>query len=555
VSGPLDLVLFVATPLLVVPAVAALQDRWTSAQLYLFVASFGAIGHHLPGMLRAYGDRALFARFRTRFVIAPLLLVAGCVLLAFKAKAALVLAAFAWGSWHGAMQVHGFARIYDAKAGSVSRLTAHLDQALMLSWFATALAWSDLRVHYLVDHALQSGLPVPEPATVTALRLGVFVATAAVTLAWIARAGQQWRAGTPPSPIKVALQVTTIAFYAYANLVVSDLLIAVVLFEIFHDVQYLSIVWLFNRKRADSGAGAGAFTRWLFRPRAALLVVYVGLCFAYGSLNYVGAGLPESAIATVLAGVLAASGFLHFYFDGFIWKLREAQTRAGLGIAGGSSAASGRRLPAALLHGAAWAVFFAVPLGVMAAATGRALPADERHLALAAALPDDPGAQRNAAIALAQRGDRDAALASARRARTLALSRREPSTQEQVDATLAALLSDAALAEARAGRLPEAASLLRDALPLAPSAADPLSDEAAGRLAAGDARGAEALCRALLAAAPDHGVAHHNLAAALAAQGRLPEARGHAARAVELMPGQEQPRAVLRRLDDAIAGR
>ena len=38
-----------------------------------------------------------------------------------------------------------------------------------------------------------------------------------------------------------------------------------VLFEIFHDVQYLAIVWLFNRKRVDTDPQVGGFTRFVFR--------------------------------------------------------------------------------------------------------------------------------------------------------------------------------------------------------------------------------------------------------------------------------------------------
>src|SRR4249919_1071810 len=63
-----DLVLYVGTPLLLVPAFALAQAKWSPDDIYLFVAAFGAMGHHLPGMIRAYGDRALFERFKWRFI-------------------------------------------------------------------------------------------------------------------------------------------------------------------------------------------------------------------------------------------------------------------------------------------------------------------------------------------------------------------------------------------------------------------------------------------------------------------------------------------------------
>src|SRR6185437_15310268 len=74
-----DLLLYVGTPLLLIPLFTLAQTRWSAQDIYLFVAAFGAMGHHLPGMIRAYGDRALFDRFRTRFVVAPVFLLVVCV--------------------------------------------------------------------------------------------------------------------------------------------------------------------------------------------------------------------------------------------------------------------------------------------------------------------------------------------------------------------------------------------------------------------------------------------------------------------------------------------
>ena len=53
-----DLILFVCTPLLIVPAMLGLQSVIAIVALNKWVMAFGAMGHHLPGMMRAYGDRA-----------------------------------------------------------------------------------------------------------------------------------------------------------------------------------------------------------------------------------------------------------------------------------------------------------------------------------------------------------------------------------------------------------------------------------------------------------------------------------------------------------------
>src|ERR1044072_6823023 len=96
-----DLLLFVGTPVLLIPIFAAAQVRWSAQDIFLFVGAFGAMGHHLPGMIRAYGDRALFDRFRIRFVVAPLAILAVCVWSTLYNIQAVQLVAMAWGIWHG----------------------------------------------------------------------------------------------------------------------------------------------------------------------------------------------------------------------------------------------------------------------------------------------------------------------------------------------------------------------------------------------------------------------------------------------------------------------
>src|SRR3954452_23126234 len=92
-----DLLLFVGTPVVLIPIFAAAQVRWSAQDIFLFVGAFGAMGHHLPGMIRAYGDRALFERFRIRFIVAPIALLAICFWASVYNVQAVQLVAMAWG--------------------------------------------------------------------------------------------------------------------------------------------------------------------------------------------------------------------------------------------------------------------------------------------------------------------------------------------------------------------------------------------------------------------------------------------------------------------------
>ena len=79
------------------------------------ILAIGATGHHLPGFIRAYTDPVLFRQFRTRFILAPLFLLSVYVLFFALHLQSLKLILILWGTWHGAMQVNGFLRIYEGE--------------------------------------------------------------------------------------------------------------------------------------------------------------------------------------------------------------------------------------------------------------------------------------------------------------------------------------------------------------------------------------------------------------------------------------------------------
>ena len=272
-------------------------------------------------MMRAYGDRALYERFKVRFIAAPILLGVTCVGFMLWHSSPLMLVLFSWGVWHAFMQAHGIARIYDGKVGSVDPATVRLDFMLLGTWFLTIVLLSPLRLPQIVGFLYDCGLPTVPTAAVDILRSVSVVATAAVTLAFATNAIRRARAGAPPNSLKLVLHATTVGFWAFCHLSVGHVLLAVLLFEIFHDVQYLAIVWIFNRRRVDMDLGVGTFTRFLFRPRGYLVLLYVGMVAAYGALGLTTGGADEAyGFDRVFRGLLIGSTLLHFYYDGFIWR-------------------------------------------------------------------------------------------------------------------------------------------------------------------------------------------------------------------------------------------
>src|SRR5436190_11982579 len=360
-----DLILYVGTPLLLVPMFALAQTRWSAQHIYLFVAAFGATGHHLPGMIRAYGDRALFERFRWRFIFAPIFLVAVCVAFTGWDLKGIVLIVFFWGVWHGMMQTYGFCRIYDAKTGSFAALTRRLDFATCGIWFAAAVLLSSQRMADTLETYYAGGGPYIPPWLLHNLQQIMLAVALAVSVLFLANFARMWLSGKRPNPVKLALLGTSICFWWYCNNGVANILAGIALFEAFHDVQYLSLVWIYNRSRVEKDSSIGGFMRFVFRRSGSLIGLYIGLVFAYGSLGY----FKETEIETIkrfLTGVVAASGLLHFYYDGFIWKVRERSTREHLGLPGGSVATEPTAfLPSWLSHGLKWVLVFVIPLAAL----------------------------------------------------------------------------------------------------------------------------------------------------------------------------------------------
>ena len=385
-----DLILYVGTPLLLIPAFALAQAKWSPQDIYLFVAAFGAMGHHLPGMIRAYGDRALFERFKWRFILAPLFLLVTCVAFFWWDLKGILLVVFFWGVWHGLMQTYGFCRIYDAKTGTFDTLTRRLDFAMCVIRFATAVVLSPYRLSDTLGTYYLCGGPFIPPTVVNLGQNIILGAAIFVSVLFAAHFVRTWVAGHRPNPVKLGLLVTSIAFWWYCNNLVSNILVGIALFEVFHDVQYLSLVWIYNRNRVEKDSNIGGFMRFVFRRSGSLVGLYVGLVFAYGSVSFINAHLGMDTVKRILTGVVTASTLLHFYYDGFIWKVRERSTRQSLGLAGGTADVSlGGFLPSWAWHGLKWVGVFVVPLGALWFwQTHLAVPDVQRTAWLVADVPD-----------------------------------------------------------------------------------------------------------------------------------------------------------------------
>ncbi len=341
-SSWFDLIFIILTPLLATPIVLLLYSNSVGIEaetISLIVTAFFATGHHLPGLLRAYGDRELFERFKWRFLFAPPLIFLSYFPLYTYHFPLYRLIILVWATWHGLMQLYGFMRIYDAKVGSVSRTTAFWDWLICLIGFITPQLLRPDQISNTLGHWYAAGGPVIPSWVVQTGQWGSLAGSIAVFVGYLAHYAIQSYRGPKPSSLKLLMLVSGVGLWWFVMLSVENLLISVALFDICHDIQYLAIVWLFNCRRVTSNASLGVFMRYVFRRGMVLL--YLGLIASYGAFAFAGSFVLDGTVSRIFYGVIFTSTVLHYYYDGFIWKVRERENIVSLGIESGKSASTG----------------------------------------------------------------------------------------------------------------------------------------------------------------------------------------------------------------------
>ncbi|HEY2382658.1 MAG TPA: tetratricopeptide repeat protein [Terriglobia bacterium] len=399
-----DTTLVMFTPVLILLAFAAAQyGAWMDGLLAFALVL--AMGHYLPGMLRAYGDRALFRRFRTRLIAAPLFIVTATTLFAYRNLHAVLLLTTIWGMWHWMMQSYGFARIYDAKSDSSARMPGWLDQAICLLWFGMAafVLHNDLP-SYVTNYYESGGAYIPASVFVWFTRAWVAVTTAA-TAYYVVQIAKAMRQGHKPNPLKFIFIIVTFAYLTYTNSVVQRPKMGLLMFEAWHDVQYLAIVWFFNLSRTRKNPEAGSFIRFFFRPSALMAAAYVALCLVFGMLTHAWSLFHNDIIVRIVASIVTSAALLHYYLDGFIWKIRETGTGEALGVRTATEPAQWVSLtPAWGWQALLWPLFI-VPAVILGAVESRgAVPPMQVYEDVYDAFPNSPLANYQIARQLQEEG-------------------------------------------------------------------------------------------------------------------------------------------------------
>ena len=307
-----------------VAPLSAMGEETTGAGLLVGVLIHA---HLVAVFFRSHGNPSILRRFPLRFLVVPPLVWTAIATSSWLAVAATVIATF-WDVWHSGAQTFGFGRIYDRNVGFPVHVGRRLDFWMnQLLYAGPILAGVTLMDHLVVLEDFEtfedpvSTFLILLPADVDAhqqwLRWGVVGGGTAFVAFYVGFYWRLARRGLRPSWLKVWLFASTglCSIYTWGFNRWGE---AFFIMNLFHAVQYLALIWA---TESDGWATRlGAKLRLARTTKLPLLALFLVAVLAYGTFVEM---LDPSW--TALWAVTITVSLMHFWYDAFIWSVRDKQ--------------------------------------------------------------------------------------------------------------------------------------------------------------------------------------------------------------------------------------
>ena len=272
-----------------------------------------------------YGDRGEFSRHRKLYTWAPLVLFSLLLPFGFYqffpapyrefgriALYAITIPNGVWNVFHVFMQKYGFLRAYGLKLGYGN---AKLEKTLILSWLFCGifllLAKYDDSIFYqrmAVRNFYLFARYLPLLRYVRMLAYPAFAWLVIINGAWIA---QELRHFTRASIPKLLYAATTfLVFFSFGY----SILLGFIALVTSHSLEYIGFVNIYGRRKPG-------LPRWIRNPFIFNPVLIFGVLAFYQGLKIL------VGIRGIYIAYMNCESYLHFLFDGYLWKLRDPATR------------------------------------------------------------------------------------------------------------------------------------------------------------------------------------------------------------------------------------
>jgi hypothetical protein len=325
------------------------SEREDYLVLFLLVLMLNFAHRHLTLPI-VYCDRQVFQAHPLRFTIAPIAMVALFAIepVLWKSDyrfAFVVIASFsgAWGLWHTIQQKYGILRLYGVKSevAQDQRPPPWVDRMLVHGWFPIWIVYLGTSHRETVEQGFARASFFIDPIMdalvgirVWALPLGGAIAAFSIAaFLWY-----EWRNDRFANRARLFMGMGTVALSA--SFLVFDPAKVFLSYTFSHAIEYFVFVWAYQRKRfADPASGPSLMKRMLQRPAFFYWGFLLGVGACYLGIRYWGVYFFPEEHKIRIAGISGSrwiyywgvsQSMVHFYYDGFMWKMRSPATRANL---------------------------------------------------------------------------------------------------------------------------------------------------------------------------------------------------------------------------------
>ncbi len=327
-----------------------------TAQVGVAMALWITIPHYAATFLRTYGFSDEYRRWEKRVLVFPFAIFAVMYLGMGLWPIALIGLVQLWDHQHSLMQQYGFSRIYDLKAGtgapSTRRFDFYLNWVLFVNLLLTAPLWTGIWVD-----ALQYWQVEISAEAVSAVHAVCWTLTGAYAVVYLGHLVWSVAHGYRLNPLKYLFLGGSYFLWYFLAWQIQGLLMYHIAHRLMHGLQYDVIVYSYVRRKVQRTGLQTGITAAVARPGN--LKLFIAMLLGCGLLfNFlIGQGFEDFTFGLFdfslrydsLREVLGIQGadsetrfemftvtlvytlaVTHYYFDAFIWKVRDAKTQQGL---------------------------------------------------------------------------------------------------------------------------------------------------------------------------------------------------------------------------------
>jgi hypothetical protein len=280
-------------------------------------------------------DKDSFQQHRFLILVLPILVLIGVVGACLSIGTWILPTTYLYWQWfHYMRQSYGIARIYKRKGKVSSAGDERLTKAVLYFvpvWGILYRSYQSPRQFLWMD---VKTLPVPAWLVIVAA-IASFVAIGW----WALRQVQLLKRGelTLGHTLYVLSHLT---IFTTGYLLIPDINHGWLVVNIWHNAQYILLVWMFNNNRFKTGVDNGSRFLSTISQRANVIRYFI-VCLGISTSIYVALYLTLSKVSVALAlasslplvlVVYQAINFHHYIVDAVIWKVRKKSLQRGLGI-------------------------------------------------------------------------------------------------------------------------------------------------------------------------------------------------------------------------------